>query len=77
MLFTLAHAVLDLAVTIPLTFGWIHFGLKQGGIDTYEAFVFGFKVMEFPLNSFIAYNTFHILDWCSWMVIAGVLIFMH
>jgi hypothetical protein len=64
------------AVTIPLTFGWIHFGLKQGGISTYEAFVFGFKVMEFPLNSFIAYNTFHILDWCSWMVIIGVLIFM-
>jgi hypothetical protein len=64
------------AVTIPLTFGWIHFGLKEGGIDTYEAFVFGFKVMEFPLNSFIAYNTFHILDWCSLMVIAGVLIFM-
>jgi hypothetical protein len=64
------------AVTIPLTFGWIHFGLKEGGIDTYEAFVFGFKVMEFPLNSFIAYNTFHVLDWCSWMVIAGVLIFM-
>ena len=64
------------AVTIPLTFGWIHFGLKQGGIDTYEAFVFGYEVMEFPLNSFIAYNIFHILDWCSWMVIAGVLIFM-
>jgi len=64
------------AVTIPLTFGWIHFGLKEGGISTYEAFVFGFKVMEFPLNSFIAYNTFHILDWCSWMVIIGVLIFM-
>jgi hypothetical protein len=64
------------AVTIPLTFGWINFGLKPGGIDTYQAFVFGFKVTEFPLKSFVAYNTFHILDWCSWMVIAGVLIFM-
>ena len=50
--------MLAFAVTFPLIFGWIHFGLKPGGIDTYETFIFGFKVMEFPLHSLIAYNIF-------------------
>lgn len=73
-----AHALfgwgclLAFAVTFPLTFGWIHFGLKSGGIDTYEAFVFGFKAFEFPLHSFIAHNLFHVLNYCSVMVIVGV-----
>lgn len=64
------------AVTLPLTFGWIHFGLKPGTIDVYEAFTFGFKTFEFPLDSWIATNTFHILNWCSAAVILGVGVIM-
>ena len=68
--------LLAFAVTIPLTFGWINFGLKPGGIDCYEAYLFGFKTMEFQLHSFTAFNMFHILNWSSAMVIVGVGIIM-
>lgn len=60
------------AITLPLTFGWVHFGLKAGGIDTYESFVFGFKVFEFPLHTPIAGLIFHALNYCSVMVLVGV-----
>lgn len=63
-------------VTIPLTFGWIHFKLKPGTTDMYVAQVFGFESFSFQLGSFIAFNVFHILNWCSWLVIIGVVIFM-
>jgi hypothetical protein len=59
-------------VTIPLTFGWIQFGLKNGTIDTYETWVFGFRVFEFPLSTILAFNIFHVLDWCAVAVILGV-----
>jgi hypothetical protein len=63
-------------VTIPLTFGWIHFGLKNGTIDTYEAWVFGFRIFEFPLHTILAFNIFHILDWAAIAVIIGAGIMM-
>ncbi|MFT3780524.1 MAG: hypothetical protein QM790_00820 [Nibricoccus sp.] len=64
--------VIAFAVTFPLTFGWIHFTLKPGGIDTYVAHVFGFELFDFPLNSFIAANIFHVLNWSSVMIIVGI-----
>jgi hypothetical protein len=66
--------LLAFAVTFPLVFGWIHFGLKPGGIDTYEIFTFGFKVMEFPLHTWIAVIIFNALNWSAILVIAGVMI---
>jgi hypothetical protein len=67
---------LGFAVTFPMVFGWIHFSLKPGGIDTYEAFLFGFKVMEFPLHTWIAEIIFNALNWSALLVIAGVMIMM-
>jgi nitrite reductase/ring-hydroxylating ferredoxin subunit len=64
------------AVTFPLTFGWIHFTLADGSIDTYVAHAFGFSIFSFPLHSFVAENIFHVLNWCSVMVIVGVGIVM-
>lgn len=70
-------------ITFPLTFGWIHFTLNPASsldpesVRLYEAHFFGFKVFEFELGSFIAFLTFHALNWCSWLVIIGVLIFMY
>ena len=66
--------LLAFAVTFPLVFGWIHFGLKPGGIDTYEIFTFGFKVMEFSLHTWIAGIIFNALNWSAMLVIAGVMI---
>jgi hypothetical protein len=65
---------LAFAVTFPLVFGWIHFGLKPGGIDTYEIFTLGFKVMEFPLHTWIAEIIFNALNWSALLVIAGVIL---
>lgn len=68
--------LLGFAVTIPLTFGWIEFTLKQGTTDTYTANVFGFPIFQFPLHSFVAFVTFHVLVWASFLVIFGVGILM-
>src|SRR5690606_29690257 len=58
------------AITIPLTFGWIHFtlipetGLNPQAEKIYSAHFFRFKVMNFPVKSFIGYFTFLALNWC-------------
>lgn len=64
------------AVTFPLVFGWVHFGLKPGGIDTYETYVFGFRVGEFPLHSWMSEVIFNALNGSAFLVIAGVMILM-
>ena len=74
--------ILAFAITFPLTFGWIHFtmnpatSLDPESTRLYEAHFFGFKMMEFELGSIMAFLIFHALNWSSWMVIIGVLIFM-
>lgn len=65
------------AVTIPLTLGWIHFTLKPGSFDIYEAHLFGFSVMDFRLGTIMAFNIFHVLGWCSILVIIGALMMMN
>jgi hypothetical protein len=72
-----AHALLawgcmlGFAVTLPLVFGWIRF--TSEGLDTtrYQAWLFGFPAGSFPLDSFAAFVSFHILDLAAVMVIAG------
>lgn len=67
---------LAFAITIPLTFGWIHFTLAANSVDIYEAHFFGFKVFDFRLGSILAFLTFHALNWSSWLVIFGSLYFL-
>jgi hypothetical protein len=62
------------AITIPLTFGWIHFTLPEPG--TYEAHLFGFAAFRFPLGSPVAFLLFHALNFCSVMVLAGAAFFL-
>lgn len=70
------------AITIPLTLGWIHFtldadtALDPAATNLYYANFFGFKVMSFRLGSVMAFLIFHALTWCSWLVIAGAVIFL-
>lgn len=59
------------AITIPLTFGWIHFTLAPNSISIYEAHFFGFKMMDFKIGSILAFLIFHALNWSSWLVIIG------
>ena len=63
--------LLAFAITIPLTFGWIHFELKPGDDVTYYAKVFGFEAGTFALGSVMAFVAFHGLVWCSLLVIIG------
>lgn len=70
------------AITIPLTLGWINFtldpvtALDPGATKLYYANFFGFRVMGFDLGSPLAFLIFHALTWCSWLVIAGAVIFL-
>ncbi len=68
--------MLAFALTFPLVFGWVHFQLQPGGIDTYEIYNFGFKVAEFRLHTWTAELIFNGLNWSAFLVVAGVLILM-
>jgi hypothetical protein len=61
-------------ITFPLVWGWIHFATVPGRLDLYRAFVFGFPVLDFPVESVTAFVIFHGLVWASFLVIAGVML---
>jgi hypothetical protein len=66
--------VLAAAITFPLVWGWIHFTTVPGELDVYRAYLFGFPVQEFHIESVAAFVIFHGLVWSSFLVIAGVMI---
>jgi hypothetical protein len=76
----LAHALimwgclLAAAITFPLVWGWIHFETAPENLNVYRAFVFGFPVQDFPIESLTAFVIFHGLVWASLLVIAGVML---
>jgi hypothetical protein len=62
--------VLSLAITIPLTFGWVRFTLDPP-LD-YRLWVFGIKTFSFPLETFLAWSIFHALDFTAVLLLIGV-----
>ncbi len=74
--------ILAFCITIPLTFGWIHFtlvpasGLDPAAPKIYTAHFFGFAVMNFPVKSVMGFLTFGALNWCSILVIIGATYFL-
>jgi len=64
------------AITFPLVFGWVHFDTLPGDLTRYEVILFGFPAGSFPIESFAGFLTFHGLVWCSFLVIAGVMLAM-
>lgn len=66
--------VIAAAITFPLTFGWIHFQTVPGDLESYQAVLFGFPTLSFPIHSWIGFVTFHGLVWASFLVIAGVML---
>ncbi len=66
--------VLAAAITFPLVWGWIHFETVPGRFDEYRAFVFGFAVADFPVQSTAAFVVFHGLVWAALLVVAGVML---
>ncbi|MEW6733674.1 MAG: MFS transporter [Acidobacteriota bacterium] len=64
------------AVTVPLTFGWIHFKTLPDNLDWYRAYIFGFPTFAFPIHSIVGFLVFHILVFASILVIVGVMLAM-
>jgi hypothetical protein len=61
-------------ITFPLVWGWIHFATVPGNLDMYRAYVFGYAVYDFTIDSWTAFVIFHGLVWASFLVIAGVML---
>jgi NNP family nitrate/nitrite transporter-like MFS transporter len=64
--------LLAAAITFPLVFGWVHFGSAPQDQMTYVTYVFGFPVASFPLQTFLAWMTFHGLDVSAVLVLSGI-----
>lgn len=69
--------LLAAAVTFPLTFGWLHFeSVGQEG-SRYRAYVFGVGTAAFDSTSVLGFVIFHLLNIAAFLVIVGVLVFLH
>jgi hypothetical protein len=66
--------LLAAAITFPLVWGWIHFATVPGNLNEYRAYVFGYAVHDFAVDSWTAFVVFHGLVWASFLVIAGVML---
>lgn len=66
--------VLAAAVTFPLVFGWVHFETRPDTEMVYRLFVFGFRVMDFPIRTVLSFVIFHALDWAAFLVLAGIVL---
>ncbi len=62
--------ILSLAVTVPLTFGWIHFTLVPP--DRYKAWFFGFPILTFPIEAGAGFAIYHVLDFTAALLIIGL-----
>lgn len=62
--------LLSLAVTLPLTFGWIRFTYREP--DLYQLWLFGFPVFLFPIEAGTGFAIFRALDWTALLLIVGV-----
>lgn len=77
-----AGCMMAFAITIPLTFGWIHFTAVPETIidpnveDIYSAHFFGFEVMQFPVKSIMGALSFGSLNIASVLVIIGATYFL-
>lgn len=62
--------LLSLAITLPLTFGWLRFTYVDP-LD-YQLWVFGIKVMKFPLETVLSWVIFHALNFTAVLLLIGV-----
>ena len=69
--------LLAAAVTFPLTFGWLHFESVGQDASEYRAYLFGVGTGAFSATSVLGFVIFHLLNISAFLVIAGVLVFLH
>lgn len=64
--------LLSIAVTFPLTFGWIHFTLVEP--DDYKAWFFGIPMITFPIEADTGFAIYHVLDFTAFLLLIGLVI---
>jgi hypothetical protein len=64
--------LLSLAITFPLTFGWIRFSLVPP--DHYQLHFMGFPMFTFPAEAGTGFALFHALDWTGILLVVGIAI---
>jgi hypothetical protein len=64
--------MLSLAVTLPLTFGWIRFTLIPPA--NYQLWFFGLPVFSFPIEARTGFALYHALDFTAALLMLGVAI---
>lgn len=62
--------ILSLAITLPLTFGWLHFTLMPHG--EYLVWFFGLPLFSFPITSAIGFVIYHGLDFTAALLLIGL-----
>jgi hypothetical protein len=62
--------LISLAVTFPLTFGWIRFTLVPP--EDYQMWFFGIPMFRFPVEARTGFALFHVLDWTAILLIVGI-----
>jgi hypothetical protein len=60
----------SLAVTLPLTFGWIRF--THVPPDAYRLWVFGIPLARFGIRAGIGFGLFHALDFTAVLLLVGI-----
>jgi nitrate reductase gamma subunit len=68
--------MLAVAVTFPLTLGWIHFTSVGQSARTYETSFWTVPVLDFDVGGVVAWFSFHALDISAVLVLIGVFIFL-
>lgn len=64
------------AITFPLSWGWVQFGIAENGRDYVIEFM-GMRQFAFPPNSVIAFFMFNGLNFSAVFVLTGVALAMH
>lgn len=64
--------LLSLAITLPLTFGWIRFTLVPP--DRYQLWLVGVPVVRFGIHAGIGFGLFHALDFTAVLLVVGIAI---
>src|SRR5947209_2094690 len=62
--------ILSLAITVPLSFGWLHFTLIPPG--NYQVWFFGIPLLIFSIKGGIGFALYHGLDITGTLVLIGV-----
>lgn len=64
--------LISLMVTVPLSFGWVHFTLVPP--DQYKAWFFGIGLFTFPIDARTGFAIYHILDFTAVLLLVGLTI---